>query len=262
MYGQIFVPLDQSDFAERAVRPAVELAAAAEARLTLLSVGRAEDSTAYLRGVAGRLARPADVLVVEDDNPGLAIAAMATPDSLVSMATHGRTGVRRAVLGSVTEAVVRHVSGPVLLTGPFAFRQRSMVGGSLLVCLDGSERGEAILPAVHDWAKTFDMHVWLAAVVSPDLTERRHEVDADVVESGYLARIAHDLGAPATVVDWDVLHGPHPAKQLVQMAEQQRVVAVAMTTHGRSGLSRVVLGSVAAAVVHESPCPVLIVRSA
>ena len=152
---------------------------------------------AHLRDVASRLTLPADVLVIEDDEPGPAIAAMAALDTLVCMATHARTGVRRAVLGRVTEAVLRHVSGPMLLTGPFAWRQRSMVGGNLLVCLDGSERAEPILPA---------RRFLIAAGTMPDeskVAARLAAVSPDTVETWTVPDAGHTDDLDTDAAEWE-----------------------------------------------------------
>ena len=266
MYGTILVPLDGSRFAEIALGPAAELAAAEGATVTLVAVSDLDGTTAYLREVAARLPVATTVLAVDDaeTTPGWVIARLAAdrPDALVCMATHGRTGVRRAVLGSVTETVLRSCEGPVLLTGPYVEADRPIVGGKLLVCLDGSDRAEAILPQATSWVKAFDMHLWLAAVISHDPSVARRQVDADVLESNYLARLAHDLDRELpSQVNWDTLHGTHPAVALADVATRLPAAVVAMTTHGRTGLSRVALGSVAMELAHSSPCPVLVQRS-
>jgi len=57
------------------------------------------------------------------------------------------------------------------------------------------------------------------------------------------------------------VHDHHPAAGIVRFAEDRRVSLIVVSTHGRSGLSRVVMGSVAMAVVHTAGCPVLVVPS-
>lgn len=265
MYGTILVPLDGSRFAERALEPAAELAAAEAATLTLVSVSDVEDTSGYLKEVAARLTVPTEILTVDAsaEAPGAVIAGLAEdrPDSLLCMASHGRTGVRRAVLGSVTEEVLRAMAAPVLVAGPYVDPGRRIIGGRLMVCLDGSERSEAILPQATSWAKAFDMKLWLAAVMGRDRNVGRQQVDVDVLESNYLARLAHDLDHEAPVVNWDTLHGGDPAVALTDLATRLPAAVVAMTTHGRSGFSRMALGSVAMELAHRSPCPVLVQRT-
>lgn len=261
MYGTIVVPLDRSPFAERALAPAVELALADHARLLLLSAADDDETNAYLHTVAAGLDFPATVVCNEDDEPALAIAAVAAPDTLVCMASHGRGGVRRAMLGSVAEGVLRSATDPVLICGPDLQPDRHLVGGRLMVCLDGSERAEAILQHAVAWAKAFEMEVWLTSVMNPDAGAPPWDRDADVLESGYLARLAQGVVAHGVQVEWDVLHGPDVAGRLVDAATRLPAAAIALTTHGRTGLKRAVVGSVAMDVAHGAPCPVLIARS-
>ena len=260
MYGTVIVPLDGSPFAETALGPAEELAAAEDVPLVLLSVSDTDATRAYLHEVADASAVPTTVETIRsfDVLPGEAIAAMvgARPDALLVMATHGRSGVRRAVLGSVTEQVIAAVEQPILLTGPACKASRPLVGGRMVVGLDGSDRAEAVLPHAAAWAKAFDMQLWLATVQPP-----AGSVEA-LVESNYLARMAHDLDHLVPTVNWDTLHGTDPAVELVGLAERLDARCIAVTTHGRSGLSRVALGSVAMAITHRSPVPVLVHRAA
>ena len=260
MYGTVVVPLDGSPFAETALGPAEELAAAEGVSLVLLSVCDTDVTRAYLHEVAERL-QIATAIETRRSlalPPGQAIAAVVgeRPDALLVMATHGRTGVRRAVLGSVTEDVVRATAQPVLLTGPALVSGRALVGGRMLVALDGSDRAEAVLPHAAAWAKAFGMQLWLATVQPPAGAAE------ELVESNYLARVAHDLDRLLPPVNWDTLHGAHPAAELVDLAGRLDARCIAVTTHGRSGLSRVALGSVAMEVTHRSPLPVLVHRAA
>jgi nucleotide-binding universal stress UspA family protein len=260
MFGTVIVPLDESSFAETALGPAEEVAAAEGAPLVLLSVCDVDETRAYLHEVAGARSVATSIETVRalDVSAGEAIAAKvaARPDALLVMATHGRTGVRRAVLGSVTEDVLRAVDQPVLLTGPGYEGAGRLVGGRMLVALDGSDRAETILPHAVDWAKAFDMDLWLATVQPPVASP------AGLADSNYLARLARDLDRQVPKVNWDTLHGAHPAAELADLAARLGASCVAVTTHGRSGLARVAVGSVAMDLAHRSPVPVLVHRAA
>lgn len=137
---RILVTLDGSRFSMEVLDPALELARACGARLSLLEVvtrhsglirllhpgdRSAESAERFLRRVRDRVARelgPVDVRVVEDEDAARAIAAEVERDDfdLVAMATHGRGGLRRLLLGSVAERVMREVDVPVLLYRPSA----------------------------------------------------------------------------------------------------------------------------------------------
>ncbi len=137
---RILIALDGSDFSREAVAPALELARATGARVSLLEVvtrynglvrllrpgdRTAEAAERSLREVRERIPPeigPVDVRVVEHANPGAGIVAEARREDvdLVAMATHGRGGLRRIMMGSVAESVVRSVQLPVLLFRPTA----------------------------------------------------------------------------------------------------------------------------------------------
>ena len=80
-------------------------------------------------------------------------------------------------------------------------------------------------------------------------------VGGDVNEFAYLKHLSERSGN----VNFDVLHSRHPAKELADLAERWPVNVMVMATHGRSGWSRLTLGSVAMNVVHHAICPVLLV---
>ena len=140
---RILVALDGSELSETILAPAAELAQACEARLTLLhvlSTGQTEpggmiptnpdqwthaleEGESYLEGLAGRLRRrriPVDTVVMAHPEPGRAIREVAEEDraDLIAMASHGYTGIRRVLFGSVAEDVLRHCRVPMLIRRP------------------------------------------------------------------------------------------------------------------------------------------------
>jgi nucleotide-binding universal stress UspA family protein len=138
-----------------------------------------------------------------------------------------------------------------------------------LVPLDGSAVAEAIIPFILEIAGPLDMEVVLVRVVQPvpptviegsrtvllDDVEARH---ADAVE--YLAPIAVELRDKGVRVQTRVRRG-QPAEEIVAAAREAGADLVAMTTHGRSGLGRLMFGSVAERVLRESDMPVFLLRA-
>jgi nucleotide-binding universal stress UspA family protein len=138
-----------------------------------------------------------------------------------------------------------------------------------LVPLDGSAVAEAIIPFILEIAGPLDMEVVLVRVVQPvpptviegsrtvllDDVEARH---ADAVE--YLAPIAVELRDKGVRVQTRVRRG-QPAEEIVAAAREAGADLVAMTTHGRSGLGRLMFGSVAERVLRESDMPVFLMRA-
>jgi nucleotide-binding universal stress UspA family protein len=142
----------------------------------------------------------------------------------------------------------------------------------LIVPLDGSQSAQTVLPYARALAKTLKLEVVLIQVISAETTVQFAPMgpdtwaipanvlqQIDVVASGYLAGVGKELEQEGISVRWDVLRGA-PAHSIVEFAKEAPGSMVAMTTHGRSGLRRWVLGSVADQVVRASGEPVLVIR--
>jgi nucleotide-binding universal stress UspA family protein len=144
----------------------------------------------------------------------------------------------------------------------------------IVIPLDGSELAEGVLPHVVEVIRDRGSHVCLLTVaqstrvstsVLPDLLspfdstqEERHRVDRELTT--YLETIARRLEPTAAEVQVSVRFG-RPADEILAFADEASADLIAMSTHGRSGISRWVLGSVADRVLHGAMCPVLIVRA-
>lgn len=264
MIRTIVVPLDGSEFAERALGPATVLASRLDTGLRFVTTRWGDDAVAparYLEEVASRVEVPADVVVVHDREAAEAIRVVVgeAPDSVVCMTTHGRSGLGQALLGSVAEEVLRSLDHPVLLVGPSVDASWPSAWERMLVCTDGSDASQAVLPVAADWSRALGLEPWLVQVISPEAVREAELSGANggAAESGLLRHLAQQLGEEAS---WEVLHGDDPARAVVQYTRSRPFSLVAMSTHGRSGLARVTLGSVAMKVVHDCPAPVLIVR--
>ena len=172
------------------------------------------------------------------------------------MATHGRGGLREAVVGSVTSAVLRGSARPLLLVGPNALtRLSAFEAPNLLIAVDGSKLSETILPVGIEWAKLLDLRPWLVQVVEPS---PQLPPDSEVDESGYLKQLAGRTRS--NHLEWDVLHGDDPAAALVEYARRLPASLLVLATHGRTGPAHLALGSVALRVACHSPCPLLVAR--
>jgi nucleotide-binding universal stress UspA family protein len=157
------------------------------------------------------------------------------------------------LLGSVAGDVVRTATRPLLLVGRHC-RDRELSFEKLLVPIDGSEPSEAILPEAVAWVRTFGLELWLAQVIE----RATSAVGPDVQEDSYLRRQARDLADQGVRAEWDVLHGADAARAIVDYASTEDISLLALGTHGRGGWARLAIGSTAAQVVHDSPCPVLV----
>ena len=145
----------------------------------------------------------------------------------------------------------------------------------ILVPLDGSELSETALPHAQALAEKLGASILLLRVanisatimaatgpdtgmVAPDLIEEVIE-DQEEDAKTYLERVGQRLKAAGCQVTWQVVEGS-PAQAIVETARKNNCDLIALATHGRTGLVRAVLGSVADAVVRESHLPVLLIR--
>lgn len=278
---RILVPLDGSGLSEVIVPAAEALARDYKAEVLLLralsregladeEVAAREEAERYLSGMAEAMSarglpRVSWRLWYGEPDQAIVNAAAREGVGLVTMSTHGRGGLSRLVLGSVAESVVRKAPVPVLLIRGSLVWVRGRVG-KILVPLDGSGRSEAVLPVVERLAGPFDFTVELLHVVEPPPAAALPEISSRLAEmlslryaegEAYLEKVAGPLEARGLRVSPTVREGP--AVEVIQ--EQARGAAVgliAMSTHGRSGLGRLLLGSVAERVLRTAEVPVLL----
>ncbi|MEO8456494.1 MAG: universal stress protein [Chloroflexota bacterium] len=296
MIKKILVPLDKSELAAQALPLARSIAMATGAEIILLSViepgeywsgdpndipwQRAQERTAsrYLDEIAGgefrkdiavrvRLAwGPAASTIRE-------IAGEENVD-LIVMTTHGRSGLVRWVMGSVTNKLVHTSTHPMVLV-----YAREECGAKepakierILVPLDGSARSEAVLPIVGELALELEATLLLERVIVPHSLLFAGEYSADRLPfleeeaepaQEYLDRIAAQQRSRGLTVETDV-HTGHTAIAILDAANRREADMIALSTHGRTGPGRWVIGSVADAVVRHStlPCLVLPTREA
>lgn len=267
----IVVPLDGSAFAERALRPACSIAARLEHSRVLLVSCRPEDADIAQNRLDELAGMYCDVVAVDtrlipvgDPAPVILDVVASEPDTTLCMSTHGRGGLGAAVLGSVAKQVVCRSTHPLILVGPQC-RTSLMPAerGRMLVCSDGSDLSNKIVPVAADWCARLQLQPWLAEVVPPDeypeaahLPPRNRLVEA---ATSRLDQLAARLPAPTGPARTTVLHGA-PGRSISGFAEQLPASFIAMATHGRSGLTRITMGSVATDVIRYAPCPVLITR--
>jgi nucleotide-binding universal stress UspA family protein len=270
MISKVVVPLDGSPLAATAIGAARALAEATGATLELMTAEpltvwheQIPEAKAYLEHQAAGTGLPAvETLVVGDKAAHRAILLESrAAGAVVCMAAHGRSGMRHAALGSVAEAVLHDSDQPLVLVGPsMASVPPQLRHGNLLVAVDGSHASEAIIPAVANWAQFFELRPWVVEVV-PAPIARVGESNEPAAESATVRRIAQSLHDGGMLAQWEVLRAPDTADALLDYASQLPAALIAMATHGRTGLARVALGSVAMQVVRRSSCPVLVVRS-
>lgn len=133
----------------------------------------------------------------------------------------------------------------------------------ILVLLDGSDCAENVLPMVEKLAAKLNANLSLLRVAfahtfpGADPTEAQIKVVREAEE--YLKKIAVELEAKGFKVDTHVRYG-NDAEEIIDHANQKDIDMIAMTTHGRSGIKRFLLGSVAEKVIRYATKPVILVR--
>jgi len=187
---------------------------------------------------------------------------------LILMATHGRSGIKRWVIGSVAEKILQASKVPIWLVRagiPAENVHDKWPEGAMLVPLDGSELAEAVLPHVKTLAKQQNaepVDVVLFGVCErlvetgyyiPDVPMRLEE------QQEYLAKIEGRLKDAGLSVRSEVRKGK-PAEQIIEYVNENPFNLIIMSTHGRSGLGRWVFGSVADKVLHAASGPIFLVR--
>ncbi len=294
MSGNIVVLLDGSPLAERALPYAETLARVFSARLVLVRSadlaavpaldsptarkGRVLDAGGYLRDVAYELserAAPSQHEVIEppsiDKDPADWILEQVRElgADIVVMATSGRSGVDWWIYGSVADRVLAGSFVPVLLVRDYEQEPPPLAQGArLLVPLDGSELAEAALPMAEELAAVLAGELVLLRSVSPPVRSYgriRMGVDGEYERlkaeaRRYLESVADRLSLEPEKVRLDV-RGGDPTESLICAGREHEVALVVMTTRGRTGVSRTLMGSVADGAVRRGKAPALLLRA-
>lgn len=298
MFKKILVPLDGSPPAEAALAPAMQLARATGAEILLLRSIQLvytampmvageyewiwpeyarEDSRREVREYLDDLRRLHNcdechvraIALEGDPASGIVDTAEEEDVDLIVMSSHGHTGVRRAVLGSVTERVLHTVSCPVLVT-----RSQEPIR-RILVTLDGSELGERALQPALEIARAVGGRIILLRIneivpLNPldvavswdwDITEQEQRLMGEMRQTAeiYLRDVVVRFNMSPSEVETIVLDGI-PVDRIQEFARLYGIDLIAMSTHGHTGLRRWLYGSVTVKVMRGSHCSMLIIR--
>lgn len=283
MFDRILVPTDGSEPASAALEYAGEIAARSAVTVHVLHVrdtdqaeaeATIDDLVADDRPWAAEATAPVidEVRTGEPVDAILEFAVERSVDAIV-MGTRGRKGVGRLLLGSITEDVVRDADVPVLVVRAGDDVRRPYPPGRVLVPTDGSTHAEAALEraislvegleADTDDAGAIDCHVLSAIDVAPsevtegsDLRLDRLESHTETVVEGAVDRV-ESAGIEVTGA---IRHGSI-YRSITTYADKHDVELIVIGTHGRSGLDRLLLGSVTERVLRTAPVPVLTVKA-
>jgi nucleotide-binding universal stress UspA family protein len=289
MYKRILVPLDGSNAAEIVVPYAEELAANLGAEIIAVSVYESPDDMShlhsyYLECVVERIKRqikelqPGTEVKIHSEvlrgKPAKQILHYADEMkvSLIAMASYGSSGREPKLLGNIATKVLWSTSKPVLLVrtpAKDAKLKQKMLIKKILVPLDGSKTGETIIECAEVLAKALDAELVLFQVLEPLRTVAGFETVAPysipqseesikVAARTYLNEVEKPLKEKgiktSTVIVWG-----SAAERIIEYAEANTDL-VTISSHGRSGVGRWVLGSVTEKVLQIGDKPVLVAR--
>lgn len=286
MYSKILVPLDGSNVSEQIVPYARFFADAYGIPVELLRITDPdarppfwppETSGQYLKKIAAEYFSGTTSTAAEVGAPATVIVdhAKIDPSCLIAMATHGISGARRWLLGSVTSKVVQTATNPLLLIRPThtpdALTPVKM--DQIFVALDGSGLAEKTLPHACALTKRLNLEMQLLRVYSLP-------VDAYVVADGVIAQGPAQYREELARQAQDYLDGKvaglraegfkrvvaialegDAASEIIDLGRKAPNSLIAMSTHGRSGIGRWVLGSVAEKIIQNAHNPVLLIRA-
>ncbi len=250
------VPLDGSEFAERALPVAQSLAERVGGRLLLVSAQHYGplEPTEYLEACARRTAGvPVEIVGTKTTYPVAALVEVVDGDEdrVLCMTTHGRGRLRWAALGSVAEEVIRRAGRPILLVGQHCRADFLARSSHLLACSDGLEGSQELAAAAGDWSASLGLDVNVAVVTHPlDVENSEHPDELLDLVSAPFGGSDHVRSA--------LLRSSYVPGALADFAEELPAALVAINCRARHGLARVALGSVTMGVVHLAPCPLLV----
>jgi nucleotide-binding universal stress UspA family protein len=293
----IIVPLDGSSFAESVLPTAFKMARAWNAEIEVVTVhqpipmpgldyglwdtGSMEGTEEYLTQVVTRIEDEVGLDVTSAVLAGMAPEALqhhvrSKQADLVVMTTHGRGPLSRMWLGSVTDRFIRGTSTPVLIVRPEEAEEsdlsKEITFGRVLIPVDGSEEGDAILdPALalgracgsnfvllhvsgytEEFASSFLPHT--VRMNAETIEEERKKAEDDID-----ARVQR-LRAEGVEVTGQVVLDNSPSNGVLHFAATHDIDLIAMATHGRGRVGRMILGSVTDKVLRGTHHPVLVCR--
>lgn len=298
MYTRMLIPLDGSKTAEnvlpygrilaRTFQIPVELmevldiagmashvAAEKARRLDTVVTEGERSSEQYLKKIASSFSGVNVRCTVERGRPEDVIVEKAAADktTLIAMATHGRSGMSRWLLGSIAEKVLRAATNPLLLVraSEEALTEGEAVLRSIIVPLDGSELAESVLPTAVKFARLLNVGMVLFRTYElpasayygrenylPNYEELKNRVKEQAQD--YLDKRIEAIKAEGVQRVSSVLIEGSGPNEIIDYARKTPNALITMCTHGRSGVKRWVLGSVTEKVVRHSGDPVLVMR--
>jgi len=267
---RIEVATDGSEYSAGAVRTAIDLARLSSARLFVTGIavynpeyastvpGLEQAALAKARSdVATAVAAAADVdhevVIAEAEDPyrGIVDAATEYGADLIVMGRRGRRGLARDMVGDATARVIGNAPCNVLV----APRGTSLGEGGILVATDGSSYGNAAVAAAGRLAKSLQRPLTAVSAILSSHNDARRQEAVDAIK-----QVKSEWGGDGIAVTGIVAEG-RPEQVIVEQANRVGAALIVLGTHGRTGLDRLLMGSVTERVIGFANCPVLAVKA-
>lgn len=282
-YKRILVPLDGSVVAEAALAYAGLIAGRNRAELVLLTVCDRDSETttrpsqAYLEQKAEEIRaeglKVSTAVACGNTVEQIAIYAARNQIDLLAISSHGYSGFKRLLLGSVAGRVIDCVKIPILLVKAGKAGKEKPELRRILLPMDGSQFSETSVPYAQSVISGTDAEIVLLTVaeppqvpsdrsanIKPSWEEYRDALVAEAREqaAAYLERVRTAFADKKRVKL--LVEMGKPAESIMVAAGREQVHLVALSSHGRTGAERVLYGSVARRLIDESRIPLLLIR--
>jgi nucleotide-binding universal stress UspA family protein len=281
-YRKILVAIDGSESSKHALKESFKLATDEKCWVTVVSViptYEGDLGATWISNVKDAMEKPCKIALSEAEALAkkervliksvceegeiyerIVDLADAENSDLIVMGRKGMSKLSKALVGSVTARVIGHSQKDVLVVP----NDTSIGWKSIIFATDGSKYCEAATNKVIDFAKSYGSEVKVISAV--DVTEefmaRAPGAVEDLVKKA--KEIVEDVKKKASSegikVEGIVREGD-AYKVIVNIAKKQKANAVIMGSHGRTGLKRLLMGSVTERVIGHAPCPVLVVKA-
>lgn len=286
MYDDILFPTDGSDPAEAVLDYALDIASEHDATIHILNVAdtsgdsltRIQDTVVDVLEHEGQQivdegadrGRERGVTVVSEvlqGDPYKMIVDYSEQSAIdcIVMPTHGRRGIQRFLLGSVTERVINTASVPVIAVNPQKDRALTYPCQHLLVPTDGSRGAElavteGIAVANATGATLHLLHVVETGSLGPDARSTLKEGELPERANDIMAEVAKTVEAASLDAVTSAIECGEPSREIRTYMEENAIDLAILGTHGETDFSRYVMGGVSAKIVRTSPVPVMWVR--
>ncbi len=284
---KLLLATDGSQFGEGAIRESIRLARQCSSQLSVVSVietnpeyetiapqllEKAEKSTReHLESIKAQAKKEGvdctiSILEGEDSYSLITAEAVKSKTSMIIMGRRGKTGLKRLALGSTTARVIGHAPCNILVVPRAALVEFK----NIVVATDGSKystaaAAEAIGIAKRNTSKLTVISVVPAEIAAPTdielaMTQREHIAEKEMHAAETNAKVIKDAAIKAGVTVQAFVMSGKPADAIIETAKDSNADLVILGSHGRTGLEKLLMGSVAERVIVLSPCAVLVVK--